>query len=124
MTSTRRLHSRPQMKAANSLELVATPTAASCARSLVYLTLRSWKLGYLTEAASILMDELVTSVVPNIDEAVLRCIHVRVLLLDDGRLIVEVVDQDGKSTWRDIPTTTPAGLPRRVRPSQPASEPI
>ncbi len=133
----------------STLTLVALPTAVTCARSLVYVTLRDWKIGHLTEAASLIMDELITMAVESTgipgdmpkltDDVALTYIQARLVLLEDGRLIVEVVDQGdekpaegwqyyylrggGKAVWRDLHATTSAGLPRRVPNRQPA-EPV
>ncbi len=146
------MQQRPQPKVVSYLTLVALPTAVSCARSLTYVTLQDWKLPHLIDAASKVMDELVTMAVETTGtpdapalhtSTMLSYIQARLMLLDDGRLIVEVVDQGserppegwqfyylrggGKAVWHDIQTTTVSGLPRRVpsqRPAQPTDEVI
>ncbi|MFM9590279.1 ATP-binding protein [Streptomyces scabiei] len=47
----------------NSLQLAAVPTAASCSRMFVRLTLTRWKLADYVEAAELVVSELVTNAV-------------------------------------------------------------
>jgi len=85
------------------LTLAATPTAVSCSRQLVHLTLNRWGLAALIEDAELVMSELVTNSVEATgltdakprwaDLGDLATIEVRVLLYQTG-IIIEVWDRD------------------------------
>lgn len=85
------------------LTLVATPTAVSCSRQLVHLTLNRWGLTALIEDAELVISELVTNSVEATgltdakpgwaDLSDLATIEVRVLLYPTG-IIIEVWDRD------------------------------
>ena len=85
------------------LTLAATPTAVSCSRQLVHLTLNRWGLAALIEDAELVISELVTNSIEATgltdakprwaDLGDLATIEVRVLLYQIG-IIIEVWDRD------------------------------
>jgi anti-sigma regulatory factor (Ser/Thr protein kinase) len=91
------------------LTLAATPTAVSCARQLVRLTLSRWGLAALAEDAELVISELVTNAVqasgvtdPDAawgDLGGLATIQVRVLMYQ-ADIVIEVWDRDPGSPVR------------------------
>jgi len=85
------------------LTLAATPTAVSCSRQLVHLTLKRWGLPAVIDDGELVISELVTNSVKATgltdaepkwaDLAALVTIQVRVLLYQAG-VIIEVWDRD------------------------------
>ena len=86
-----------------SLTLAAIPTAVSCSRQLVHLTLNRWGLAALIQDAELVISELVTNSVRATgltdtkprwaDLGSLATIDIRLLLYPAG-VIVEVWDRD------------------------------
>jgi anti-sigma regulatory factor (Ser/Thr protein kinase) len=91
------------------LTLAATPTAVSCSRQLVHLTVNRWGLAALIEDAELVISELVTNSVRATgvtntkprwaDLGGLATIDVRLLLYPAG-VIVEVWDRDPRAPVR------------------------
>ena len=101
-----------------SLTLAATPTAVSCSRQLVRLTLNRWGLRALTEDAELVISELVTNSVKATgltdteprwaDLGDLATIQVRVLMYQAG-VIIEVWDRDPMMPVRQDATSDEEG---------------
>jgi len=91
------------------LTLAATPTAVSCARQLVHLTLNRWGLAALVEDAELVTSELITNAVqatgvtdPDAawgDAGALATIQVRVLMYQ-ASIVIEVWDRDPSAPVR------------------------
>lgn len=100
------------------LTLAATPTAVSCSRRLVRLTLTRWGLAPLVEDAELVISELVTNSVQATgltdvqpkwaDLGDLATIQVRVLLYQTG-IIIEVWDRDPAAPARHDATPDEEG---------------
>jgi anti-sigma regulatory factor (Ser/Thr protein kinase) len=100
------------------MTLAATPTAVSCSRQLVRLTLNRWGLAALVEDAELVMSELVTNSVQATgmtdaeptwaDLGDLATIQVRVLL-DQAGVAIEVWDRDPTAPVQDDPTADEEG---------------
>ena len=94
----------------DSLLLGALPTAPSCARSHIRLVLAEWKMAALTDAAALVVSELVTNSVrasagtdghPLHRDGVLAALRLRIFA--DGTLLVLEV-------WDTIPAAPAARL--------------
>jgi anti-sigma regulatory factor (Ser/Thr protein kinase) len=100
------------------MTLAATPTAVSCSRQLVRLTLNRWGLAALVEDAELVISELVTNSVQatGLTDAEptwagvgdLATIQVRVLLYQTG-VVIEVWDRDPTVPVPHDPTSDEEG---------------